>query len=58
MGENTFVTTGFDNWKKGLEKLKAHGNSSAHQEAKIKWASLGTPTVQEQLDSHAKRFAS
>ena len=56
MGENAFVCTGFDNWKKALEKFKAHSNSSTHKEAKMKWASLGKPTVQQQLDSHAKKL--
>ncbi len=43
--------SGFDNYKKALEKFKIHDSSDSHQEAKLKWNSLKYPSVKEQLSS-------
>ncbi|XP_046983068.1 zinc finger MYM-type protein 1-like [Schistocerca americana] len=38
--EKPFMETGFSNWKKGVEKLKAHEASGCHREAVLKFKSL------------------
>ena len=50
-GEDAFSVTGFDTYKKALEKFRIHENSDSHQEAKLKWAALKNPSIQEQLSS-------
>ena len=35
-GEDAFVDTGFDNWKKALEKFVQHSQSDLHKEAVLK----------------------
>ena len=36
MGENVFTITGFNYWKKALEKFRIHSGCSAHKEAVMK----------------------
>ena len=54
-GEDAFATLGFDNYKKAIEKFKAHAASNSHQEAQLKWASLNQPAIKEKLSSGAAR---
>lgn len=51
MGEKAFTETGFQNWKKALEKFKSHDGSHAHREALSKWLARGRPTISAQLHS-------
>ncbi len=49
--EDTFTKSGFNNWKKALEKFRVHENSHAHKEAKLKWIARCMPTITTQLSS-------
>ena len=52
MGEKAFTETGFQNWRKALEKIRSHEGSHLHREAKLKWMARGQPTIEAQLNSH------
>ena len=56
MGEKAFTETGFQNWKKALEKFKSHEGSNAHREALSKWMARGKPTIAAQLHSHLRQL--
>ena len=43
-----------DNIKKGFEKFRAHEQSSAHQEAQMKWQTLQRPSILDQMSSRAE----
>ena len=47
-GEDAFVDTGFDNWKKALEKFGQHSLSDLHKEAVLK---IELSARQENVDS-------
>ena len=51
MGEKAFTETGFENWKKAVEKFSAHSGSQVHREANLKWMARGKPTIESQLAS-------
>ena len=36
MGEKAFAETGFENWRKAIDKFRAHEGSHFHREAKLK----------------------
>lgn len=40
--ETVFIETGFNNWKKGVEKFKLHEKSACHQEAVMKMHAVKT----------------
>ena len=50
-GEKTFTEIGFDNWKKAVEKFRAHENSQSHREAMLKWTAQRRPTISSQLST-------
>lgn len=50
--EATFISTGFSNWKKALEKFKAHEKTDAHKEAVMKLARSSKPSIATQLNEH------
>ena len=52
MGEKAFAETGFQNWRKAIDKFRAHEGSHFHREAKLKWMARGQPTIEAQLSSH------
>ena len=54
-GDKAFTSLGFNNWKKALEKFKAHELSHAHKEAKLKWIAKGKETVATQLSSQLQQ---
>ena len=56
MGEKAFTETGFQNWKKALEKFKSHEGSHAHREALSKWMARGRPTIAAQLHSQLRQL--
>ena len=56
MGEKAFTETGFQNWKKALEKFKSHEASHAHREALSKWMARGRPTIAVQLHSQLRQL--
>jgi hypothetical protein len=43
MGEKAFTETGFQNWKKALQKFKSHEGSHAHREPLSKLMACGRP---------------
>ena len=42
-GEQAFTLNGFDNYKKAMEKFRAHEKSDMHLESELKWNALGNP---------------
>ena len=48
-GDEAFSLKGFDNYKKAVEKFRAHENSDSHLEARIKCKSLNNPSIREQI---------
>ena len=50
-GEDAFTLNGFDNYKKAIEKFCAHEKSDLHLESKLKWNSLGIPSIAAQLST-------
>ena len=55
MGEKAFTETGFQNWKKAIEKFKLHEGSHAHREALSKWMACGRQTIAAQLNSQLQQ---
>ena len=49
--DEAFIVNGFSNYKKAIEKFQLHEKSDCHLEAKMKFASISKPTVQEQLST-------
>ena len=50
MGEATFTTSSYNNWKKALEKFNHYENCNTHQGAVMKWTMIkNTPPINEQL---------
>ena len=45
LGEATFITTGFNNWKKALDHFEHHSQSSSHKEAILKIELMKQPDV-------------
>ena len=56
MGEKAFTETGFQNWKKALEKFKLHEGSHARREALSKWMARGRPTIAAQVHSQLRQL--
>jgi len=52
-GEDAFVNTGFDNWKKALERLSKHAESDIHKEAVLKIELTRQKSISAQLNSQA-----
>ena len=55
LGEAAFVTTGFNNWKKALQRFEQHSQSSLHKEAVLKLELLKQPDVVAQLNTQHKK---
>lgn len=54
--EDAFVTYGFKNWKRALEKFNTHEKSHSHQFAKMQLANYKAAGIDTQLSSqHAKQ---
>ena len=51
MGEKAFTETGFQNWRKAVDKFKSHEGSHVHREAQMKWAARGQPAIETQIRS-------
>lgn len=51
-----FTETGFQNWKKAIEKFNVHEGSLVHREAVQKWAAQGKPTVASQLSTQLHKL--
>jgi hypothetical protein len=54
--EKIFTEKGFQNWKKAIEKFKAHEGSLSHKEANVKWIAQGRPTIGSQISSQVKKL--
>lgn len=54
-GGDTFLTTGFNNWKKATEYFLQHEKSVIHRESVLKLELMKQPTITAQLSSQAKR---
>lgn len=52
--QTAFTESGFQNWKKGIEKFNAHEGSRLHREAQHKWLAQQRPTIASQLSSQQK----
>lgn len=55
-GENVFTDIGFQNWKKAVDRFKAHEISHFHQEAKSKWVTQERPTIVSQLSTEMNKL--
>ena len=55
-GEKVFTEKGFQNWKKAIEKFKAHESSHSHLEARLKWVAQARPTIGSQLSSEVNNL--
>lgn len=53
--QTTFSATGFDNYKKGVDKFNHHAHSSAHQEAVLKCSAMSQPSIESQLSSQFRK---
>lgn len=49
MGEKAFTESGFQNWRKAVDKFKSHESSHVHREAQMKCATCGQPTIESRL---------
>ncbi len=50
-GEDAFMVSGFDNYKKAIEKFRTHENSDSHLEAMMKFQALNNPSIVTQLST-------
>ncbi|KAG8179238.1 hypothetical protein JTE90_004066 [Oedothorax gibbosus] len=48
--DNAFISVGFSNWKKALEKFRLHENTFAHKEGVLKLNSMTNRSVVFQLN--------
>ena len=55
LSDNAFISNGFNNWKKALERFEQHAQSSSHKEALLKIELLEQPTIVSQLNSQQKK---
>lgn len=55
-GEDTFTKTGYNNWKKALEKFKNHSLSITHCEAVMKWQQLQQPSISSRLNAQTDKL--
>ena len=53
--QTTFSATGFDNYKKAIEKFNHHAHSSVHQEAVMKCSAMSQPSIESQLSSQFRK---
>ena len=44
--DSAFLPTGFDNYKKAIEKFNQHASSSVHHEAVMKCSAISQPSIQ------------
>ena len=51
LGEATFVTEGFNNWKKAIERFERHARSGFHKEAILKVQYLKQPGIDVHLNN-------
>ena len=51
LGEATFVTEGFNNWKKAIERFERHARSGLHKEAILKVQYLKQPGIDVHLNN-------
>ena len=49
--ERAFITEGYGNWKKAVERFRRHEKSECHREAAIKFSAMHHPTISVQLSS-------
>ena len=50
-----FISTGFNNWKKALERFEQHAQSSIHKEAILKIELMDQPTILAIMSNQHKR---
>ena len=53
--ETAFITDGFDNWKKAVEKFERHETSEYHKEAVFKFSRTSDQTIRVQLSTTAAK---
>ena len=52
---DAFALTGFDNYKKAVEKFNSHSASKAHQEAVMKCSAVSRPSIQSNMDTQLQK---
>ena len=50
-GDDAFSSKRFNNYKKAVEKIRAHENSDSRLEARIKSRSLNNPSIRDQFST-------
>ena len=53
--QTTFSATGFNNYKKAIQKFNHHVHSSVHQEAVMKCSAMSQPSAESQLSSQFRK---
>ena len=56
--DDFFITAGFSNYKKAIEKFEIHEKSDCHNEANVKIAFLEGPSISTQLSTQVARLQS
>ena len=56
MLQTVFTDSGFQNWKKAIEKCNANAGSFVHRESIQKWAAQGKYTVASKLSTELKKL--
>ena len=54
--EPTFTKVGFDNWKKAIQKYRAHSQCDAHREAVLKCQMIQSTPINSMLSTQAKKI--
>ena len=54
--QTAFTESGYQNWKKAIEKFNAHEGSCIHREALQKWVAQQRPTVASQLNTQLRKL--
>ena len=50
-GDSAFTSTGFNNYKKAMEKFAQHAASATHQEAVMKCSAIAMPSIQTMMST-------
>ena len=54
LSDRAFISSGFNNWKKALQRFEQHAQSNVHKEALLRIELMEQPTVLSQLSNQLK----
>ena len=55
LSDGAFISSGFNNWKKALQRFEQHAQSNAHKEALLRIELMEQPTILSQLNTQLKK---